>query len=132
MSHTLTDGTTTVTLDHDWIDEYDWSPVEQTSDYTLTGALVVEQATRQAGRPITLAPPRPDMAWTAKADLDRLRAWAETPGQQLMLTLEDGRSYTVLFRHEDTAIDAEPVRGWRVPAGEPDDWWLVTLRLIEI
>ena len=37
-----------------WTDEFNWSPVERSIDYSLTGALIVDIGTRQAGRTITL------------------------------------------------------------------------------
>jgi hypothetical protein len=41
MSITLSDGTTTLTLNPDlyWADENDWSPVQQSVETTITGAL---------------------------------------------------------------------------------------------
>jgi hypothetical protein len=53
-----------------WADEHAWSPVVATVSYLLTGALLVQSATRQAGRPITLVGP-PDMAWGHTARLGR-------------------------------------------------------------
>ena len=38
-----------------WQDEFDWSPALSAQEYSLTGALVIDAGTRQAGRPITLA-----------------------------------------------------------------------------
>ena len=58
MTISLSVGLTTVPLNPDlfWADENNWHPVEQTSERTITGALVVQSATRVAGRPITLQP----------------------------------------------------------------------------
>lgn len=122
-----------LTLSHDllWKDEHAWSPVVQTAEYTLTGALLVETAVQQAGRPITLMPPDDSMAWHARSIVDTLRAWATEPGQQFLLTLDDGRAFTVVFRHHDApAIEAKPVRGF--PSYDADDDWQVSLKLMEI
>lgn len=37
-----------------WSDEFAWTPVAQNIERTLTGALVIEEATKTAVRPITL------------------------------------------------------------------------------
>lgn len=124
---------TSVTLSHDllWTDEHSWSPVTAAVDYTITGAMTVETATRQAGRPITLNPPDASMAWHTRAIADQLKDWAATAGQQFTLTLDDGRSFTVLFRHHDApALEAKPVKGF--PTYDAADYWQLSLKLIEI
>ena len=52
----LSDGTTTLALppDLEWQDEFDWTPVEHSTDYSNTGSLIVHEGERQDGRPITL------------------------------------------------------------------------------
>ena len=57
MTTTISDGTTTVTLSDDLLQEgeHGWSPVQQATTHTLTGALWVDVSIKQAGRPITLA-----------------------------------------------------------------------------
>ena len=39
-----------------WSDEHAWSPAVANASYLITGALLIQSATRQAGRPITLSP----------------------------------------------------------------------------
>ena len=58
---TLARAGTTITLSDrlHWTDEFDWHPVEQASSYSTTGALLIDVATRQAGRPITCRVPTP-------------------------------------------------------------------------
>lgn len=128
----LTDGVTPVSLPGDlqWVDE-PWSPVQQSVDYSVTGALLVESAEKQAGRPITLQPPAPDMAWReiSRALVLQVLSWAQVPGQQLTLTLEDFTSYTVIFRHPG-AVEAQPVKGHT--RRQADERWRLTLRLMVI
>jgi hypothetical protein len=54
MAITLTNpaGATTLTLPDalNWVDEYAWSPVVQAKTYTTTGALLIEEATKQHAR----------------------------------------------------------------------------------
>lgn len=127
---TLDDETTRLVLPAGllWPDEFTWRAVEQSVTPTLTGALVVEVATRQAGRPITLKSGA-DFAWITRADLDRLNLWADVPGQILTLTLRD-RARAVIFRHQDGAIEAEALLHKDQPA--LTDYYQVTLRLMEI
>ena len=59
-------------------------------------------------------------------------ASAEGPGPLLGkgLTFADGRSFSVAFRHAETAIEAEPVLG--IPARADTDFYRLTLRFLEI
>lgn len=116
-----------------WSDEHAWSPAVASVSYLLTGALLVQSATRQAGRPITLVG-APDMAWVTRSVVDALHGWAapalSASAGRLELTLADARVFTVAFRHADTAIEAEPVTGF--PARSGADFYRLTLRLMEL
>jgi hypothetical protein len=134
----LTDGVALVLPDDlVWSDEHVWSPAVASVSYLLTGALLVQSATRQAGRPITLVG-APDMAWVTRAVVDTLYGWAAIPlsatAGRFELALADGlggsRLFTVAFRHADTAIEAEPVTGF--PARAATDFYRLTLRLTEL
>lgn len=112
-----------------WEDEHSWTPAVAAVSYLLTGALLVETASRQAGRSITLVGPA-DMAWVTRSTVDTLYEWASDPECRMQLTFADERVFTVAFRHHETAIDAEPVLGF--PARSSDDKYRLTLRLMEI
>lgn len=116
-----------------WADEHAWSPAVASVSYLLTGALLVQSATRQAGRPITLVGPS-DMAWVTRGAVATLHTWAAVPlaaaSGRFELTLRDARVFTVAFRHADTAIDAEPVLGF--PAQSDTDFYRITLRLMQL
>lgn len=121
-------GTIALPADMTWEGEFDWPTVVRTTEYTLTGALVVDSGQRQAGRPITLAG-EPTAGWVSRATVDAVRTLASTLGGPIVLTLADGRSFQVVFAPEDP-IHAEPV----VDFADPDagtQYWLV-LRLIEV
>lgn len=122
---------TSVTLPDDllWADEHAWTPAVAAVSYLLTGALLIESAARQAGRPITLVG-RDDMAWVTRALVNTLYSWAAVPNRRFELTFADGRSFSVAFRHAETAIDAEPVLGF--PARNDSAFYRLTLRLMEI
>lgn len=116
-----------------WTDEHAWTPAVASVSYLVTGALLVQSATRQAGRPITLTG-AVDMAWVPRSTITTLHAWAAVPlsasAGRFELTLADARVFTVAFRHADTPIEAEPVLGF--PARSESDYYRLTLRLMEI
>lgn len=125
----------TLTLPDDllWSDEHSWSAAVASSSYLITGALLIQSATRQAGRPVTLVGAA-DMAWVTRSTVEQLRAWAaiavSNNAGRLRLTFADGRSFTVAFRHAETAIEAEPVLG--IPARANTDFYRLTIRFLEI
>lgn len=129
----LTDGAT-LSLPDDllWVNEHAWTPSVVSVSYLLSGALLVESAVRQKGRPITLQG-APDMAWVTRQSLNTLYAWAAQPltveSGCMVLTLMDARTFTVGFAPEQP-IEAEPVLGF--PARSAADLYRITLRLIEI
>ena len=133
MSIILTDGVTPLTLNPDlyWSDENNWHPVEQTADRTITGGLVIQSAQRVTGRPITLEPLDDQAAWMKLAQVVALRNWAAVPGQTLTLTLR-GEAREVIFRHQDGALEAQPVIQYRDGDELPVDFYLCTIRLMEI
>lgn len=125
---TLSDGAITLTLpsDLDWRDEFAWTPVEHSTDYSLAGNLVVQEGSRQDGRPITLFGGR-EAAWISRTDLEQLYAMASVPEQQLTLSLW-GRLFSVMFRRPP--IDVEPIR--RIANAGPDHRYAITVNLMEI
>lgn len=116
-----------------WSDEHGWTPAVASTSYLITGALLIQSATRQAGRPITLVG-AVDMAWVTRATVEQLRAWAAVPvgsaTGRFALTFADSRAFTVAFRHSETAIEAEPVMGF--PARTDADFYRLTLRFLEL
>ena len=116
-----------------WSDEHSWSPVVSSVSYLITGSLLVQSATRQAGRAITLVAPA-DMAWVTRSVVNLLRDWAALPldaiSGRFVLTLLDSRAFSVAFRHADGAIEAEPITGF--PARLDSDFYRITLKLMQI
>lgn len=131
MSTTLTNGSTVVTLSDDlhWSDEFDWNPVEQSADRTITGALVVTSAVRTGGRPLTLESDD-SSAWHSRNTIEQLRNWAAVPGLTMTL-LYRGVTRTVMFRAQDgVAVEASPIVRFADVQGT--DWYRLVLRLMEI
>lgn len=110
MAITLTYNDTTVELSDrlQWTDEYDWSRVEQSAEYGITGALIVDVAERQDGRPITLDGTT-TAAWMPREQCDRLQAWADLPGAQFTLVLR-GVARNVIFDQKKGGFSAKPTR----------------------
>jgi len=97
---TLSDGVTSVTLpDLVWTDRDDWGAVVQATEYTLSGAIVIEEAERLSGRPITLLGGL-FLAWMTRTALDSLLALGADPGVELTLTLIDAGTYAVTPRRD--------------------------------
>lgn len=116
MSITLTHGTTTLDISDrlDWTDEFEWSPVDQASAYSTNGALLIDVATKQAGRPITLDG-TVTRAWITRTNCITLQAWAALPGAEFVLTLR-GITRTVIFDHGKGGFTASPI--WKLLDGE--------------
>lgn len=131
MSITLSDGSTTLTLNPDlfWSDEYNWNPVEQAADRSVTGANIIQASALMSGRPITLEPEDDSSAWTMRSQVETLRNWAAVAGKQMTLTLR-GVSRTVIFRHQDGGFEARPVLHYREMVSA--DFYRVTIRLMEV
>jgi hypothetical protein len=111
-----------------WTDEFDWRAVETAQEYALTGALILDAATRQAGRPITLEG-ADDHGWLTRTQLAALYGLTASPDDTYTLTLADGRQFLVTFAPGDP-ITARAIARPEIP---PAAWpYVVTLRLIEV
>ena len=109
-----------------WEDEFTWSPVSQNTEYSLTGALIVQEATKLAGRPITFAGKSDGNNHTGGISLTNLRllpAALDVVGASWTLTLHDSRTFTVIPR--DNPLEAEPLPVYRsfFPANPTGDRW---------
>ena len=131
MAKSLAVGATVVALPEDllWSDEHDWSAVDQVSERSITGALVVNAGLKVGGRPITLQSPDEGSAWITGAALAQLKAWAQLPLQNMTLVL-GATTRTVMYRHEDGALQAFPVVDYSDIG--PDDYYTITLRLTDV
>lgn len=116
-----------------WADEFAWSPVAQASEYTLTGSLIVEQSTKQAGRPITLIGGK-NFAWMTRAEVVALKALLDA-GEAMTLTLHDARTFAVIpAADEPLTVAALPIVKDSGPANPSNGtrYVLESLKLIEV
>ena len=129
---TLTYGASTVALTDRlvWSDEHSWSPVQQATAWSTTGALLVDVAVKQAGRPITLDG-NALSAWMSRAVANTLAAWAAIPGAQFALVLR-GAGRPVIFNHADGGFEATAL--WDLVDGEQyaEEKLVPVLRFIQL
>lgn len=134
MVITLTNSIAGVTLalpdQLEWPDEFAWQQVVQASEYTTTGALVLDAWVKQSGRPITLKGSE-KRAWCARGALLTLRTWASVPGLQMTLAGLRGVSRVVVFDHSGEAISADPIGFERADIADTDKY-AITLKFLEI
>ena len=129
----LTLGALTLPQGLRWADEFAWTPVAQTTGYSVTGALIVEQGEKLAGRPITLVGGK-EWAWLTRAEVTALKALLDA-GEEMTLTLHDNRTFTVLpAGDEPLTVRALPVVKDSGPANPSSSarYVLDTLTLIEV
>ncbi|MFA7239368.1 MAG: hypothetical protein WC091_04590 [Sulfuricellaceae bacterium] len=126
---TFTLDTVSLPLSMKWTDEFAWGAVAAKSEYSLTGALLVQASRKLAGRPITLAAEE-DSGWCPRATVLAAQSLADMPGREMTLTLPDGRTFTVIFRPGEVAVEAKPILPKAIPLA--DDWYVMTLRLTQI
>lgn len=110
-----------------WTDEFNWNPVERATEYSLSGALVVDVGERLAGRPITLES-QDDGGWVPRSTLVSLYAMAGNKTLAIVLTLGDGRTFNVSFA--EPPFEAEQVIGYSDPVDAT--WYRLKLNLIEV
>ncbi|MBB1074469.1 hypothetical protein HUU62_08605 [Rhodoferax sp. 4810] len=109
-----------------WIDEYTWTPVVQNAEYSLTGAMVIEEAIKLAGRPMTLLG-GDRFAWIRRSALNQLKALLDIPTPSLTLTLHDNRQFVVIPDRNNSYLEISPLpllydSG---PSDPIDDTWYV-------
>ncbi len=123
-THTLTNGTLSVSLPADllWEDEFSHSPQKTSRTTTLDGGQWLEKSLQVVGRPITLAGSE-ERGWVPKSAVDTLYSMlCSTLG--LTLTLADGRVFAVVWG--DEPLQARSLFGLSLPT--EDDWYVVRLQ----
>ena len=134
---TLSNGIETIELDPDlqWRDEFDWTPVQQSSERSLTGALIIYAGVKSKGRPITLTNPDDNAAWMLRSIIDQLVSWEALPSAIFTLNFH-GREFNVAFNREGgNPIAASPITFVRDPNEAEDTfgcWYLCTFRFFEV
>lgn len=79
-----------------WTNEFAWTPKKINAEYSLTGALIIQTGSYQAGRLIVLEGGI-NFAWITRANLLTLKNALENCADTgIALTLHDARAFTVL------------------------------------
>ena len=110
------------------IDDLNWSPIAATGVYTLSGAYDVQQAVKQAGKPMTLQS-NDGLGLITRDTVNKLHEQAAIPEATFALEyLADGvtKIVNVMFDHEASPIEATPFKGFNSP--NLDDYFAVTLK----
>ena len=138
LTITLMSGSTVITLPGDlqWVDEMTPWKVVQVYENTLTGALLVSESGKLAGRPITLQSGA-DFGWVQRSVVLALQDLAAVAnGPVMTLSLPDypigsgTRDFSVRFRRDTGAIESAQLKH-RIPPA-PDDWYSLVLRLMQV
>ncbi|WP_419833062.1 hypothetical protein [Endozoicomonas atrinae] len=113
-----------------WTNEFEWNPVEQNVERSLTGALLLQEGQRSHGRPIILSGGS-EAGWVSRLTVKALFALSKAANNAMSLTLQDGRQFSVIFdRSNGSPIEAQQV----LPFAYPDDssQYFITLRLLTV
>lgn len=113
-----------------WVDEFDWSPVSQSTGYGVTGALFIQEGVKQKGRPITLVG-TDEIGIVTRSVVAALNTKRNTASWEGTITLPDARTFTVMFRNGENALEVSPVVGHN--QYESGMWYKVqAIRLMEV
>lgn len=131
MANRLERGAEAILLPDDlrWTDEFAWRAVQESKEYSSTGALVVDREIKQAGRPITLQSYEDFAGVMLLSDVRTIHQWSLSPTTRMRLTLR-GSNYEVIFNCEKEPIEAEPFVDYSDPADT--DYFKVKLAFLEV
>ncbi|WP_163372669.1 hypothetical protein [Endozoicomonas acroporae] len=113
-----------------WINEFEWNPVEQSTERSLTGALLVQEQAKLQGRPIELTGGQ-QAGWVSRKTVLELQDLTAAPDKVMILTLPDMRQLNVIFdRSSGSPVSASPVLEEAYPAD--NSYYHLSLRLITV
>ena len=113
-----------------WINEFDWNPVMQSTDRSLTGAMLVQEQGKLYGRPIELSGGS-EAGWVSRSTVVDLLALNKIPNKVMTLTLPDLREYSVIFdRQSGSPIEAQQVLFYAYP--DDSYFYHLTLKFITV
>lgn len=106
-------------------DEFEFKPVAQSIDRTVSGGSVIESMALTFGGPIVLTG-----AWAKRLVVVQLYAMQAAVGIKRILTMSDGSTKTVLFDIEKGGLEASPIYPEVTPTADSE--YELTLNLIEV
>jgi len=111
-----------------WTDEFSWSDIVQNVQFTIEGKMIIQESELIKGRPITLSS---NNAWITRADLKTLYNKTTVKNKEMVLTLNDNRSFLVCFRHSSIpVIEASPIKD--ITNLQDSDFYRLTIKLMVI
>ncbi len=110
-----------------WSDEFAPWAVEQTTEWSLSGALMLQDGLKLKGRPVTLSG-GPNAAWCDRSVLEQIVA---LQSQRSAMTLVYGTQTLSVRFAAPKAWDAKPVIDY-ADNGQPADKYEITLYFIEV
>jgi len=118
-------------IDLIWQDEYGFSPVVQNIKKTLTGKLVIQEATQTKGRTFTLTGGM-DAAWIDKDTLDLIQAKVDTVDLDMTLDFH-GTEYTVRFSRSGNISPIQTKEVYELSNPDAEHIYsIVAIKLIEV
>ena len=113
-----------------WINEFDWNPVEQNLERSLTGALLVQESQLSYGRSIVLSG-NGEAGWVSLLTIKNLFAISTVANKTMTLALSDSRQFAVIFdRSNGAPVKAQQVLPFAYP--ENSEQYYLSLRLLTI
>ncbi|WP_299735386.1 hypothetical protein [uncultured Endozoicomonas sp.] len=113
-----------------WVNEFDWNPVEQNLERTLTGALLVQEGMLSHGRSIVLSG-NGEAGWVSRITVKNLFALSKAANKTMTLTFADNSQVSVIFdRSNGAAVQAQQVLPFAYPKDSEE--YLLTLRLLAL
>ena len=106
-----------------WVNEFDWTPVAQSTETSIGGVPDIQAKQLSYGQPIRLT-----NGWYRRADFLALRDMQNSaPTTKRTLTLNDASTHTVVFDIEAGGVTGAPV----FPTTHPTDdtQYIVTINL---
>lgn len=127
----LDDGVTAITFTNNlvWSDEFSWSPVQQSQQYSIGGTLVIQEATKLSGRPITLT--GGDSVWESRAVVEALHDASLQSFKQFTLTLHDNSTKTVMFDKQNAPVETQALFVGQ-DINTDDQYIINALRFVEV
>lgn len=112
-----------------WVDEFGWSRIEKSLEFSLTGAALIDAGVRLAGRPITLQG-EVEAGWIRRGALAALQtlAGSDATGAHA-LVLADGRTFNVQFA-PGLPVEGKPIARPELPVENYP--YVATVRLITV
>lgn len=112
-----------------WTNEYLHSHINNQISKTLSGRQIIEESAQQKGRQINLEGGI-DYGWVERVELNQLQTKKETAEAVMLLTLNDGRSFNVMFRRDINPLQARLIIDYNEPADT--DYYSLKLFFLEV